>query len=187
MAIPSIPYDEKADIYSLGIILFELYQPFSTAMERADTIENLKKGDFPHSFIKSYPNHTRVIQSMMHPDPYLRPTAIELLDHQLFRPYHIVEATDSETTTTAEQLNLLHDREMTEMRHQYDEMKHQNEDLQRRLNELQSKLDDCQVNPKRHHTKEEDEECNIHHEPKKKELNVTSSIISKIMFSSSPK
>ena len=27
-------YNEKADIYSLGIILFELYFPFSTEMER---------------------------------------------------------------------------------------------------------------------------------------------------------
>ncbi len=36
-------YDEKADIYALGIILFELFQPFGSASERVAVLSELKK------------------------------------------------------------------------------------------------------------------------------------------------
>ena len=44
-------YDEKADIYALGIILFELFQPFGSASERIAVLSELRKthrvpGDF---------------------------------------------------------------------------------------------------------------------------------------------
>lgn len=48
-------YDEKSDIYSLGIIFFELYKPFSTGMERAEELEALKQGVFPDGFVEQYP------------------------------------------------------------------------------------------------------------------------------------
>ena len=36
-------YDQKADMYSLGIILFELWQPpFGTGMERINTVVALR-------------------------------------------------------------------------------------------------------------------------------------------------
>ncbi|CAG2067401.1 unnamed protein product, partial [Timema podura] len=37
--------DPKSDIYSLGIVLFELLQPFSTSMERSKLITQLKTGN----------------------------------------------------------------------------------------------------------------------------------------------
>ncbi len=37
-------YDTQSDMYSLGIIFFELYHPFKTNMEKFIEIENLKKG-----------------------------------------------------------------------------------------------------------------------------------------------
>lgn len=48
-------YDDKVDIYSLGIIFFELYCPFTTAMERAGDLERLKQGVFPEHFVERYP------------------------------------------------------------------------------------------------------------------------------------
>ena len=36
-------YDHKVDIYSLGLILFELLVPFSTQMERVRTLAELRK------------------------------------------------------------------------------------------------------------------------------------------------
>lgn len=49
------PYDYKVDIYSLGIILFELLVPFSTAMERVKTLTNLKEQKYPEGFEQKYP------------------------------------------------------------------------------------------------------------------------------------
>lgn len=48
-------YDYKVDIYSLGIILFELLVPFSTAMERIKTLTDLKSLKFPDGFASKYP------------------------------------------------------------------------------------------------------------------------------------
>lgn len=36
----------KSDIYSLGIVFFELVHPFKTMMERIVTIDNIKKGEY---------------------------------------------------------------------------------------------------------------------------------------------
>ena len=44
--------DEKADIYSLGIILFELCYPITTEMERVIVLNDIKKGVFPTNFVE---------------------------------------------------------------------------------------------------------------------------------------
>lgn len=49
-------YNYKVDIYSLGIILFELLNSFSTEMERVAALLNLKKSIFPSGFEQNYPN-----------------------------------------------------------------------------------------------------------------------------------
>lgn len=48
-------YNYKVDIYSLGIILFELLTPFSTEMERIDALMSLRKSDFPKGFAEKHP------------------------------------------------------------------------------------------------------------------------------------
>ncbi|KAI7883140.1 kinase-like protein [Lichtheimia hyalospora FSU 10163] len=77
-------YDEKVDIYSLGIIFFEMLQPFSTCMERAEAIEGLKQGIFPSGFVERYPREAALILWMMDTDPEKRPTAAQLLECELF-------------------------------------------------------------------------------------------------------
>ena len=103
--MPPQAYDEKVDIYSLGIIFFELYQPFTTVMERACAIGRLKKGVFPEGFVEKYPKEVAkkkvyiahyfliclLLQSalilwMMDDNPEHRPTAKQLLEFELFLP-----------------------------------------------------------------------------------------------------
>ena len=49
-------YDQKTDIYSLGIIFFELYYPFYTKMERSRVLDDLRNKRFlPVDFSKNYP------------------------------------------------------------------------------------------------------------------------------------
>ncbi|XP_075221810.1 pancreatic eIF-2alpha kinase isoform X2 [Lycorma delicatula] len=49
-------YNYKVDIYSLGLILFELLVPFDTSMERQRTLGNLRKNIFPTDFQNNFKN-----------------------------------------------------------------------------------------------------------------------------------
>eukprot|EP01097_Dermamoeba_algensis_P004363 TRINITY_DN2865_c0_g2_i1.p1 TRINITY_DN2865_c0_g2~~TRINITY_DN2865_c0_g2_i1.p1 ORF type:complete len:169 (-),score=22.50 TRINITY_DN2865_c0_g2_i1:1078-1584(-) len=53
--IKSASYGAKTDLYSLGIILFELYNPFATLMERSIVLNKLREGFIPESFLDSGP------------------------------------------------------------------------------------------------------------------------------------
>ena len=44
-------YSHKVDIYSLGLILFEMLVPFSTQMERVTVLSDLRKNKFPGHFL----------------------------------------------------------------------------------------------------------------------------------------
>lgn len=48
-------YNYKVDIYSLGLIFFELLIPFNTDMERVTTLRDLKDGKYPVDFQSRYP------------------------------------------------------------------------------------------------------------------------------------
>lgn len=49
-------YSYKVDIYSLGLILFELLMVFSTEMERIATIKMLRSSQFPVGFQEKFEN-----------------------------------------------------------------------------------------------------------------------------------
>jgi eukaryotic translation initiation factor 2-alpha kinase 1 len=48
-------YSYQTDIYSLGIILFELLVPMKTGMERAEKLNQLRQGSLPEEFLASRP------------------------------------------------------------------------------------------------------------------------------------
>ncbi|KAJ2813725.1 hypothetical protein H4S07_000467 [Coemansia furcata] len=74
-----VAYSEKADIYSLGIIFFELYYAFSTSMERVIVIRDLRRGVFPDAFIRAWPQEAAFISRLMDTEPGRRPSAKEIL------------------------------------------------------------------------------------------------------------
>ncbi|OMJ25242.1 Eukaryotic translation initiation factor 2-alpha kinase 1 [Smittium culicis] len=76
-------YNSKADIYSLGIIFFELFYPFNTLMERDHVLRELRSGIFPPSFTQRYPKYTEFIKSLMSINPDQRPTSSEILESNL--------------------------------------------------------------------------------------------------------
>ncbi|XP_012065156.1 eIF-2-alpha kinase GCN2 isoform X2 [Jatropha curcas] len=74
--------DEKADMYSLGIVFFELWHPFGTAMERHIILSDLKqKGQLPPSWVTQFPEQASLLQRLMSPSPSDRPSATDLLKH----------------------------------------------------------------------------------------------------------
>lgn len=53
-------------------------------MERADSIDKLKRGVFPEGFLESYPKVTALVIWMMDENPNHRPKADQLLEFELF-------------------------------------------------------------------------------------------------------
>ncbi|KAG0100071.1 Eukaryotic translation initiation factor 2-alpha kinase [Podila epicladia] len=85
LARPNLGYDQKADIYSLGIIFFELYHPFSTLMERHAVLRTLRNGELPPDFVSRWPKEAAFVLWLMAEDPRMRPSANEILEFELFR------------------------------------------------------------------------------------------------------
>ncbi|XP_048223458.1 eukaryotic translation initiation factor 2-alpha kinase 1 isoform X2 [Perognathus longimembris pacificus] len=78
-------YDAKSDMYSLGVILLELFQPFGTEMERASVLTGIRAGRIPDSLSKRCPVQAQYIQHLTRRDPSQRPSALQLLQSELFQ------------------------------------------------------------------------------------------------------
>jgi serine/threonine protein kinase len=101
-------YTTQADIYSLGIILFELMYPLKTQMERAQVLNALKKGSFPDDFVTAYPKEMALILWLMSEDPNHRPTASQLLEFEVLRRKVISTAVkETQTKDANEEVDLL--------------------------------------------------------------------------------
>ncbi|GFO07070.1 eukaryotic translation initiation factor 2-alpha kinase 3-like [Plakobranchus ocellatus] len=83
--IANKPYDLKVDIFSMGLIFLELWVPFSTQMERIQTLKAAKKQCLPERFIKELPDESGLVSKMTCKDPGKRPVTDEILDHSLFQ------------------------------------------------------------------------------------------------------
>lgn len=74
--INSTVYDKKADLYSLGMILFEMYHKMGSGMERIKIMEKLRNLEF--SELKNIPakfsNIRNLVKSLLSHDPQKRET-----------------------------------------------------------------------------------------------------------------
>ncbi|XP_057214345.1 eukaryotic translation initiation factor 2-alpha kinase 1 isoform X2 [Triplophysa rosa] len=77
-------YDSKSDMYSTGVIAFELFQPFGTEMERVHTLGELRQGKVPETLSKNWPLLAKYIKLLTSSDPSMRPSASQLLHSDLF-------------------------------------------------------------------------------------------------------
>merc|ERR1719320_1201874 len=74
-------YNEKADIYSLGLILFELFHPaWSTEMERRLDLGEVKKGRMSDEFKQEFPTVAALVKSCVDIAPARRPSILELYE-----------------------------------------------------------------------------------------------------------
>lgn len=76
-------YDEKVDMYSIGVIFFEMCYQLGTGMERARVLNNLRLAsvEFPDDFSDLRAGtEKRIIRQLLSHDPAERPGASELLN-----------------------------------------------------------------------------------------------------------
>ncbi|XP_075147017.1 pancreatic eIF-2alpha kinase [Haematobia irritans] len=73
-----LPYDFKVDIYSLGLIFFELLVYFGTEMERIMTLKSLRDGLYPKEFPHQHPKEYDLLKKMLSANPEERPATPEL-------------------------------------------------------------------------------------------------------------
>lgn len=62
-------YTEKSDVYSAGIIFFELLHIFSTDMERLKIVTDVRNGIFPIDFANEFPTYYKLISKMLTKNP----------------------------------------------------------------------------------------------------------------------
>lgn len=76
-------YNEKIDMYSLGVIFFEMVYSFNTGMERVTILKSLRSSsvEFPADFdANKMKTEKRIIRLLLDHDPNKRPGAQKLLD-----------------------------------------------------------------------------------------------------------
>ncbi|XP_064426761.1 eIF-2-alpha kinase GCN2 isoform X7 [Mirounga angustirostris] len=90
-------YNQKVDLFSLGIIFFEMsYHPMVTASERIFILNQLRdptSPKFPEDFDgEEHTKQKSVISWLLNHDPAKRPTATELLKSELLPPPQMEES-----------------------------------------------------------------------------------------------
>ncbi|KAK3204428.1 hypothetical protein Dsin_018474 [Dipteronia sinensis] len=120
--------DEKADMYSLGVVFFELWHPCGTAMERHIVLSDLKqKGELPPAWVAEFPEQASLLKRLMSPSPSDRPSATELLQNA-FPPrmeYELLDnilrmmQTSEDTSIYDKVVSSVFDRELIGMKNSY--------------------------------------------------------------------
>lgn len=139
-------YDNKADIFSLGIILFELFCSFGTEMERVTNIKDLRQGSLSQEFCQMWPEETNLILEMTAERPDERPTAETLLEIGLFKEkhthvsHHLSEKVEEQASEIIELRKIL-SRKDSEMQAREDEIRELKRQLEKKDDHLRRILD----------------------------------------------
>lgn len=78
-------YSHKVDIFSLGLIFFELFCPFGTQMERIKVMGGVKQRVFPADFTEKMSLQSELVQWLLSASPKARPNATEVKNSYLLK------------------------------------------------------------------------------------------------------
>ncbi|XP_030315575.1 eukaryotic translation initiation factor 2-alpha kinase 1 isoform X1 [Calypte anna] len=104
-------YDFKSDMYSMGVILLELFQPFGTEMERTEVLTHLRRGQIPQSFYKKWPIQAKYVKLLISQRSTERPTAAQLRESELFHTTeHVISNLQQKVRQQEEEIEKLRER-----------------------------------------------------------------------------
>ncbi|KFO79944.1 Eukaryotic translation initiation factor 2-alpha kinase 1, partial [Cuculus canorus] len=104
-------YDFKSDMYSMGVILLELFQPFGTEMERTKVLTYLRNGQIPHTFCKKWPVQAKYVKLLTSQSSTERPTAAQLRESELFHTTeHVISNLQKKVRQQEEEIEKLRER-----------------------------------------------------------------------------
>ncbi|XWS11025.1 hypothetical protein CRYUN_Cryun38cG0048200 [Craigia yunnanensis] len=76
------PSSRASDIYRLGVLLFELFCPFSSREEKTRTMSSLRHRVLPPKLLLKWPKEASYCLWLLHPEPSSRPKMGELLQSE---------------------------------------------------------------------------------------------------------
>ncbi|CAI2363905.1 unnamed protein product [Moneuplotes crassus] len=80
-------YDEKVDVFAIGLILFELCNKLVTNHQKIEGFQNLKKGILPSELMKNMAPESQLLLKLTNADPALRPSVREILRCQEYKQW----------------------------------------------------------------------------------------------------
>lgn len=76
-------YNQKVDIFAMGLILLELLVPFKTQMQRVNVLFKARNNLYSDEFKTEHPREHELVKSLLNRSPQKRPTATEIKQHEL--------------------------------------------------------------------------------------------------------
>lgn len=90
-ASPRVPYDYKADMFSMAVIFLQLFHPMQTLHELIECLQHFAKSEessrnfpasslaLPREFVICWPGESVLVAQMLSTQPALRPSALSVL------------------------------------------------------------------------------------------------------------
>lgn len=84
-------YNQKVDIFAMGLILLELLIPFKTQMQRVNVLFKARNNLYSDDFKIDHPHEHELVKSLLSRSPQKRPTASEIKQHELLASAQLSE------------------------------------------------------------------------------------------------
>jgi serine/threonine protein kinase len=73
-------YNHKSDIFSLALVILQLFWPMNTVMEQMKVLAKAREGTMPEKFMDAHPELVKVLKAMLLTEPKERPELPEIHD-----------------------------------------------------------------------------------------------------------